>query len=483
MKLIKRSLIIFLLSISVISCKEKKEKTTSKEEDLKPNVIFLLVDDMGWKDLACYGSTFYESPNIDRLAAMGVKFTDAYTPNPVSSPTRASIMTGKYPSRVGITDWIPGDNPKDRKLLGPEDIHELPLEELTVAEILKEEGYKTFFAGKWHLGAEGKLPTDQGFDINLGGYHYGQPPGGYYSPYENIMLEDGPEGEYLTDRLVNESISFIEENQNTPFYVHLSFYTVHTPIEANKEYIQKFEDKKEQLEIKIPVKVKEGAGYTVQNQTDAAYASMIYALDKNIGRLLDKLDLLGLTDNTLIIFTSDNGGLTTLENKKRNAPTAVLPLRAGKGWAYEGGIRVPFIVKPVGKQVNNRVSETPIVSMDIYPTILDYLTIEKRPEQHVDGLSLFNLIESGEELERESLFFHYPHYHGSGWIPGSALRMGDWKLIHFYEDNSYELYNLKDDIAERNDLSSVHPEKVSLLKDKLDEMIENTNSSLPTLNK
>ena len=229
--------------------------------------------------------------------------------------------------------------------------------------------------------------------------------------------------------------------------------------------------------------MKEGAGYTVQNQTDAAYASMIYALDKNIGRLLDKLDALGLTDNTLIIFTSDNGGLTTLENQKRTAPTAVLPLRAGKGWAYEGGIRVPFIVKPVGEQVGNLVSETPIVSMDIYPTILDYLNVEERPEQHVDGLSLFNLIESGEELKRESLFFHYPHYHGSGWIPGSALRMGDWKLIHFYEDNSYELYNLKEDIEERSDLSTMHPEKVSLKKKKLQEMIINTNSSLPTLNK
>ncbi len=483
MKLIKRSLVIFLLSISVISCKEKKEKATSKDEDLKPNVIFLLVDDMGWKDLSCYGSTFYETPNIDRLASMGVKFTDAYTPNPVSSPTRASIMTGKYPSRIGITDWIPGDDPKDRKLLGPEDLHELPLEEVTVAEILKEEGYNTFFAGKWHLGTEGYLPTDQGFDVNLGGYHYGQPPGGYYSPYENLMLEDGPEGEYLTDRLTNESIKFIEDNQSSPFYVHLSFYTVHTPIQANQDYIEKFEKKREQLEEKSPIKIQEGDGYTVQNQTNAAYASMIYSLDHNVGRLLDKLDSLNLTDKTLIIFTSDNGGLSTLVYKNSTAPTAVLPLRAGKGWAYEGGIRVPFIVKPVGEQIPNRVSETPIISMDIYPTILDYLNVEKRPKQHVDGLSLYNLIESGEELDRESLFFHYPHYHGSAWIPGSALRMGDWKLVHFYEDNSYELYNLKEDIAEKNDLSSVHPEKVSLLKEKLEEMIENTNSSLPTLNK
>lgn len=338
MKLIKTPLFIVLLSLSLISCKTKESEQAKKEEEIKPNVVFLLVDDMGWKDLACYGSTFYETPNIDRLASMGVRFTNAYTPNPVSSPTRAAIMTGKYPSRVGITDWIPGDDPKDRKLMGPEDLHELPLEEVTVAEILKEEGYKTFFAGKWHLGAEGNLPTDQGFDINKGGYHYGQPPGGYYSPYKNKMLEDGPDGEFLTDRLMNESMKFIEDNKDNPFYLHLAFYTVHTPIQANKEYIDMFEEKRNQLEISEPVLVEDGDAYTVQNQTDAAYASMIYALDINVGRLLNQLDSLNLTDNTLIIFTSDNGGLTTLLNPNWEIPTSVVPLRAGKGWAYEGGL-------------------------------------------------------------------------------------------------------------------------------------------------
>ena len=479
MKKISYPLLIILICISLLSCKSKKKK----EEDKKPNVVFLLVDDMGWKDLACYGSTFYETPNIDRLAAMGVKFTNAYTPNPVSSPTRAAIMTGKYPSRVGITDWIPGDDPKDRKLLGPEDLHQLPLEEVTVAEILKEEGYKTFFAGKWHLGDEGKLPTDQGFDTNIGGAHYGQPPGGYYSPYKNEKLEDGPDGEYLTDRLTNESMKFIEENKDNPFYLHLSFYTVHTPIQANKEYIDKFEQKRQQLEEKDPVIIQDGRGHTVQNQTNAAYASMIYALDKNVGRLLDKLDSLNIMDNTLIIFTSDNGGLTTLERTSWIAPTAVLPLRAGKGWAYEGGLRVPFIVKPIGANVTGGVLETPIISMDIYPTILDYMQVEKRPEQHVDAKSLFKLINNGENLDRESLFFHYPHYHGSGWTPGSAMRKGDWKLIHFYEDNKFELYNLKEDISEKNDLAAKYPEKVDELNKDLQQFIKDTNSDLPTLNK
>ena len=483
MKLIKTPLFIVLLSLSLISCKTKESEQAKKEEEIKPNVVFLLVDDMGWKDLACYGSTFYETPNIDRLASMGVRFTNAYTPNPVSSPTRAAIMTGKYPSRVGITDWIPGDDPKDRKLMGPEDLHELPLEEVTVAEILKEEGYKTFFAGKWHLGAEGNLPTDQGFDINKGGYHYGQPPGGYYSPYKNKMLEDGPDGEFLTDRLMNESMKFIEDNKDNPFYLHLAFYTVHTPIQANKEYIDMFEEKRNQLEISEPVLVEDGDAYTVQNQTDAAYASMIYALDINVGRLLNQLDSLNLTDNTLIIFTSDNGGLTTLLNPNWEIPTSVVPLRAGKGWAYEGGLRVPFILKPVGKPVEEQVLETPIISMDIYPTILDYLSVDQKSEQHVDAESLYNLIEMGEQLDRESLFFHYPHYHSSGWKPGSAIRMGDWKLIHFYEDNTVELYNLKSDISEKNDLSAKHPDKVALLMEKLQQTIEDTNSSLPILNK
>lgn len=483
MKLFKTSLFIVLISLSLTSCKVKKEEQAEKEDKTKFNVVFLLVDDMGWKDLGCYGSTFYETPNIDRLAAMGIKFTNAYTPNPVSSPTRAAIMTGKYPSRVGITDWIPGDDPKDRKLIGPEDLHELPLEEVTVAEILREEGYKTFFAGKWHLGAEGKLPTDQGFDINIGGYHYGQPPGGYYSPYKNKMLEDGPEGEFLTDRLMSESMKFIEDNKDNPFYLHLAFYTLHTPIQANKEYINKFEKKRDKLEINKPVLLKDGEAYTVQNQTDAAYASMIYALDMNVGRLLNQLDSLNLTDNTLIIFTSDNGGLTTLLNKNWEMPTSVLPLRAGKGWAYDGGLRVPFIVKPTGKKIEGQVSETPIISMDIYPTILDYLSLDQRPEQHVDAESLYNLIEKGEQLDRESLFFHYPHYHSSGWKPGSAIRMGDWKLIHFYEDDTVELYNLESDISERNDLSKKHPEKVTLLMEKLQQAIKDTNSSLPILNK
>ncbi|MCM4157041.1 sulfatase [Gramella sp. AN32] len=461
---------------------QNKSAVTKKNQNIKPNVVFLLVDDLGWKDLSIYGSNFYETPNIDRLAQMGTRFTSAYTPNPVCSPTRAAILTGKYPSRVGITDWIPGDDPKNEKLLGPDDLNHLPIEEITIAETLKDNGYKTFFSGKWHLGGNAYLPTDQGFDINLGGSHYGQPPGGYYSPYQNEKLEDGPEGEYLTDRLTSEAINFMERNKNEPFYVHLSFYTVHTPIQANKEYIEKFQKKKERLGESEPQMQKEGLGYTVQNQVNAAYASMVYALDKNVGRLLNKLDSLHLTENTLIIFTSDNGGLTTLEQDWGTAPTAVKPLRAGKGWAYEGGIRVPLIIKPPKENPQRQMLETPVISMDLYPTILDYLHIPKIPEQHKDGTSLYDLIEKGKEPDQKALFFHYPHYHGSGWTPGSAILEGDWKLIHFYENDSYELYNVKDDIGEDEELSHQYPDKVETLKQELKENIIKTNSRLPVKN-
>ena len=327
-------ILIFLSLIlsATVSCKTVRGNPLNVNQDFenKKNVVFILVDELGWNDLACYGSTFYETPNIDRLAAQGHVFTNAYTPNPVCSPTRAAILTGRYPSRIGITDWIPGSDPKNMPLLGPEDLHELPLEEVTIAETLKEEGYKTFYAGKWHLGDKNFLPENQGFDINKGGHHKGSPPGGYYSPYNNPKLTDGEEGEYLTDRLTNESISFMESNKDNPFLLYLSFYTVHTPIEACKRYLEKFQAKQRLLQDSIAILEPEGSGQTLLNQYNPEYASMIYALDDNVGRLLDKLETLELMDDTLVIFTSDNGGLSTLMNN-RTAPTSVRPLRAGKG--------------------------------------------------------------------------------------------------------------------------------------------------------
>lgn len=477
MKYLKLIVPIFLILL-FSACKEGKkgfEKIVKR-----PNIVFILVDDLGWNDLGYSGSTFYETPNIDRLAAQGNVFTNAYSPSPVCSPTRAAILTGRYPSRIGITDWIPGDDPQNRSLLGPKILDQLPLEEVTIAETLKESDYKTFFAGKWHLGDTGFFPEDQGFDINKGGHHKGQPPGGYYSPYNNPKLTDGPDGEYLTDRLTDESMSFLEENKDNPFLLYLSYYTVHTPIQASKKHINKFLAKQKMMEITGAKFENEDTAQTVIEQYNPEYASMVYALDENVGRLLDKLEALNLMDNTMIIFTSDNGGLSTLLNN-RSAPTSVRPLRAGKGWTYEGGIRVPLIIKRPGKN-QHRTIETPVTSMDLFPTILDVLYLPQRPELHRDGLSLKPLMDTGQTELHKVLFWDYPHYHGSGWTPGQALRKGDWKLIYFYENDTYELYDIGSDISEKNNLAEQNPEKLAELKEELRIINENLQIKKPKIN-
>lgn len=477
-------LVLILGALSLLGgCKTDSGNPPANGKDLSApkNVLFILVDDLGWMDLGCYGSSFYETPNLDRLAGHSTRFTQAYTPNPVCSPTRAAILTGRYPSRVGITDWIPGDDPKDRPLLGPQDLNQLPLEEITLAEVLKSDGYKTFFAGKWHLGDEGYFPEDQGFDINKGGHHMGQPPGGYYSPYNNPKLTDGPEGEYLTDRLADESIAFLEANAENPFLLYLSFYTVHTPIQASKRHLAKFQEKKRQLLDTLPNVIQDGHGFTVQNQYNAEYASMVYALDENVGRVLDKLDSLGLTDNTLVVFTSDNGGLTTLEYENWIAPTSVKPLRAGKGWMYEGGIRVPLLISRPGQQETKTVS-TPIMSIDLFPTLLEELQIEAPTAGTIDGQSLSSVLNGNSEKSERTLFWHYPHYHASGWRPGSGVRKGDWKLIHFYEDDHFELYNIAADVGEEHDLKNKFPDKFKELQAELNRMLRETQSALPQPN-
>ncbi len=446
----------------------------------KPNFLFILVDDLGISDLSCYGSRFYETPNLDKLAASGTRFTEAYASCPVCSPTRASIMTGKYPTRLNITDWIPGNDPKDRKLLGPQDKHELPLEEKTIAEALHENGYQTFFAGKWYLGDKGYFPEDQGFDINKGGHHVGSPPNGYYVPYKIPNLPDGPEGEYLTDRLTNESIRFLEEKGSNPFLLYLAFYTVHTPIEACKRHLAKFEAKATALpETDAPVYIFEYAGHTRQIQNRADYASMLYAMDENVGRVLDKLEELGLSENTVVIFTSDNGGLASLY-PNRDAPTANLPYRAGKGWCYEGGIRVPLIIRTPGEQ--SFESDEPVISMDFYPTMLELAGIPAIPEQHVDGKSLVSLLNGAERLDRKALYWHYPHYHGSAWTPGATVRARDWKLIELYHEEKTELYNLKEDVGEHHDLAADRPDKVEELQNMLHLWQKEAGALMPKVN-
>ncbi len=457
----------FLLSLFLFtSCSKKKQ-----------NFVFILVDDLGWTDLGYSGSTFYETPNIDALSNHSIQFNNAYASCSVSSPSRASLMTGMHPARINITDWIPGDDPQDQKLLGPDDLNQLPLENKTIAEILKDDGYQTFFAGKWHLGGIGFYPNDQGFDYNFGGHHMGQPPGGYYSPYKNPMLDDGPKGEYLTDRLTNESIDFLSEVNDNPFFLYLNYYTVHTPIQACKRHLKKFEDKLEGYEKKESRIRIEGDGKTTLDQLNPAYASMIYALDENIGRLIEKLKDEGLYENTTIIFTSDNGGLTTLNSKYKSVgPTSVLPLRAGKGWLYEGGIRVPLLIKPSNYKDSNRVCTEPVIGHDFYPTMISMAGLEMDSILKIDGADLSDLIRNNRPLEREEIFWHYPHYHGSAWKPGAAIRQGGWKLIEFYETNTFELYHLLDDISEANNLASTYPLKSKELLNKLHNLQKSVNA-------
>ena len=465
MKQLFKFLYVFLL---VLGCNSNNST---------PNVIFILVDDLGWNDLGYSGSTFYETPNIDNLSKESFQFTNAYAASPVCSPTRAAIMTGKHPARVNITDWIPGDDPQNRPLLGPQDLHELPLKEITIAEKLKESGYNTFYVGKWHLGSQGFYPEDNGFDINIGGFEKGSPMGGYYSPYKNPKLNDGPKGEYLTDRLTDESIKLIKShNKNEPFALFLSFYNVHTPIQANEKHINYFNKKiSEMADNEVRTK-SEGDAITRLNHTNPEYASMVYAVDENVGKLIKSLKDSDLYENSLIIFTSDNGGLSTL---KRIAPTSVYPLRAGKGWLYEGGIRIPQLIKSPGNTDNVIVNDI-TASYDLFPTILDFAGIKNNID--IDGISLTPILNGQSEIDREDIFWHFPHYHGSLWKPGSAIRSGDWKLVFHYELNNAELFNLKEDPGEINDLSLLFEEKKQILLNKLNNLKNETNANKVSIN-
>jgi arylsulfatase A-like enzyme len=461
-------LLVFIF-IYLSSCVTKKES---------PNFVFIVVDDLGWADIKCnYDESFYETPNIDQLAENGVRFTQAYSANPVCSPTRAALMTGKHPNRVGITDWIPGSDPQDRRLLGPQDRSELALEEETLAEKLKGKGYKTCFIGKWHLGDKGFFPEDQGFDINIGGHHRGSPPGGYYSPYKNPKLKDGKEGEYLTDRLTDEGINFIRENRDDPFLLYLAFYTVHTPIQPAMGHYEKYKEKRRSLNLNEVPHRKEGDGWTKLVQENPAFASMVEAMDENVGRLIQKLKENDLEDKTWIIFTSDNGGLSTLYRK--NAPTSNGPLRAGKGWCYEGGIRVPLIIAGPEIKEPGRVTDQPAISMDYFTTVLNLAGIDHNSN---DGENLLPILNDKGSIKRDELFWHYPHYHGSAWEPGSALRKGEWKLIIYYEDDRSELFNLDEDPGETTDISGRFPEKTKELRHILDTKLEETGAKLPKPN-
>ena len=463
-----KKITLLFITILIFSCSNENEK---------PNLLFILVDDLGWTDVSYNKSDYYETIHIDNLSETSMLFDNAYAASSVCSPTRASIMTGKHPARVNITDWIPGLDPKNRPLLGPVDRNELPLEETTIAEVLRDNNYSTFYSGKWHLGSEGHYPEDQGFDVNIGGFEKGSPMGGYYSPYKNPRLSDGPEGEYLTDRLTLETIELIR-NRDTkkPFAAFLSFYNVHTPIQENKEFIDYYVEKLKSYENTSPETVKEGDAITLLNQRNAKYASMVHATDYNVGRIINFLKENNLYENTLIVFTSDNGGLSTL---RRVAPTSVYPLRAGKGWLYEGGIRIPQLIK-LPKQINKEIISEPVVSYDLFPTIANVLNLNHSVSD-IDGVDLTNLFVK-KDIERDFIFWHFPHYHGSLWKPGSALRNNDWKLVELHEENKVELYNLKDDISETVDVSNRFPEITSRLVNKLNEIKIDLGANKATIN-
>jgi len=461
------------------------ESANDRKQNQK-NIVVILVDDLGRNDLACYGSTFYETPNLDKFASESMLFTNGYAAHPVCSPTRAAIMTGKNPCRkeINITDWIKGERRKREKLKGPEMNYNLPLEEVTIAEALKKAGYATWFLGKWHLGeTEKHWPKAQGFDVNIGGYSKGSPRGGYYSPYKNPKLKDGPKGEYLTDRLTNEAINLLEKrNKNKPFFLFLSFYTVHAPIQACKRHLAKFEEKQKKLPLLDKKFIPEKRGKTRPRQDNPQYASMIYAMDENVGRLLKALKKDNLYNDTVIFFTGDNGSLTTKE--KRPGPSCVLPMRGGKGWTYEGGIRVPFIVRDPDAAKRGVRCSVPVVNTDFYATILDYCGLPQKKEQHKDSVDLKALIEGKtDSLSRtEPMVWHYPHYHGSGWVPGSAILEGHWKLIQSYHDETIELYNLENDIGEKKNLAEKFPEKTAMLMKKMHNYLKKVGASMPEKN-
>ena len=458
----------------------------------KPNFLFILIDDLGWKDLRCYGSEFYETPNLDRLAQEGMSFTDAYAACPVCSPTRASILTGKYPANVGVTDWIDWGgavHPCRGKRIDAPYIDHLPLEEKSLATALNEAGYATWHVGKWHLGGEPYHPEHHGFDVNVGGCHLGCPASGYFSPYHIPTLEDGPTGEYLTDRLTDEAITLIEGNDGRPFFLNLWYYSVHTPIQARQETIERFEAKAREMGLDKVDAFAEGGFFPCEHkktqrivqrliQSDPTYAAMVYSLDENIGRLLEAIDRAGQRDSTVVIFTSDNGGLATAEG----SPTCNAPLSEGKGWMYEGGTREPLIVRWPGVIEPGSLCRVPVSSPDFYPTLLDMAGLDPLPEQHCDGVSLLPLLDGGDNLDREAIFWHYPHYGNQGGTPGSSIRAGDHKLIEFFDDGHVELYNLREDVGEQMNLAAVEPRLAKGLREMLVRWRERVEAKIPQPN-
>jgi arylsulfatase A-like enzyme len=466
------------------------------------NIVFFLADDLGVMDIAPYETAgFYETPNLAKLAESGTAFTNAYAACPVCSPTRSAILTGQYPARTRNTDYfgapneffgekIPADydpirsgqlkHMEKRPVWPAPYLGNLSASHTTLAEALKKHGYATFFAGKWHLGPQGSGPTDHGFDINMGGHKGGGPYGGkkYFSPYDNPNLTDGPDGEHLPDRLARETAKFIAENKDRPFLAYHSFYSVHTPLMGRPDLVAKYEAKRKAMGLEdkfSPEPPRENR--TTQSHT--VYAAMIEAMDAAVGTVLTALEENGVADNTLVIFTSDNGGLSTSEG----SPTTNLPYRAGKGWLYEGGIREPLLVRLPGVTKPGTKSAFPVTSTDYFPTILEAAKLPLLPEQHIDGSSIVPALrDPARQAPGKPLFWHYPHWGNQGGIPGAAVRLGDWKYIEFYWSKKPELYDLSSDPGEKANLAAGKPEKAAEMKKLLDGFRGDTKALLPTPN-
>ena len=454
-----------------------------------PNVIFILADDLGWADLSCYGSTFHETPVLDRLATEGALFTDAYAAAPVCSPTRASIMTGKYPATVGVTQYIGGHGVG--KLLDVPSFGYLPTHEHSMARGFREAGYQTWHVGKWHLGPRRTWPDQHGFDVNIGGCDWGHPKNGYVSPYGCPTLDDGPDGEYLTDRLTDEAIRLIEHAGDRPFFLNLWHYAVHIPIQSPAELVAKYTRKAAALGLDAVDPFVDGEFAPVWHnrrarirrrtvQSDPAYAAMMENLDTNIGRLLEALERMGKTDDTLVVFTSDNGGLSSAEG----SPTCNAPLSEGKGWTQEGGIREPLIVRWPGVVApGTRIAE-PVTSPDFYPTLLAAAGRQPTPDadaDDIDGVDFSPLLR-GEPFDRGPIYWFYPHYSNQGGRPAAAVRERQWKLIHDFEGGSSQLFDLATDIGELHDVAAEHPEEAAALRERLSAWVEAAAIAVPARN-
>ncbi|MBK1834470.1 sulfatase [Roseibacillus ishigakijimensis] len=466
-----RALLIFL----TLTCSLWAEK--------KPNIVFFLVDDLGIRDLSGEGSSFYETPRIDALAQKSLRFTNGYSTCQVCSPSRASILTGKYPPRIGITDWIgaaTGENWKrNDKILPAPNANALPAEDTTLAEALAAEGYATWFFGKWHLGGKGSFPEDHGFQLNVGGHHAGSPPGGFFAPFTNPKIsEEIPAGTSLTLWLAERTAQEIRNHQvnepEKPFLAYLSFYAVHGPIQTTPELWKKYQqkaaansqaDERFGIDRTLPVR---------QVQDNPIYAGMMETLDQAIGTVLDTLEELELSNDTIVVFTGDNGGVTSGDA----FATAALPLRGGKGRQWEGGLRAPYYLYVPGKTQAGATDDTPVTGTDFYPTLLDLAGLDLLPEQHLDGLSLRPLLE-GKPLADRPLFWHYPHYGNQGGEPSSILRQGEWKLIQYLEDGRLELYHLSKDSGEQRNLAAEHPERAHAMLVILQRLQKETGALLP----